>query len=336
MLLFFYDHYKLLTKAKRAAICIRRHRAGTLVSNKFEFLLASVATQVDDTWDYYIENLKTNKRQTFITVMFDGWDSKKKDVLGVTVSFYNPCGRDPHAVCVALGLVPTTSKKSADVAQEVLKVLGRAGIEKDDLLVPVNDTAMAALAVGFALTGVKGTCAMHRVNLVIEHATGRRTRSSQRKITGSFPECKEFRKQAHAFGSYYNNNKKKSTYRKYQEYCTKARLGCKRISLPNATRAAGVSILYQSIVIQRFAFAHYWFHKPETGQMQFTDDQFQLVAELESVLCPMSLLIKKVQSNQFCAIAYSFMRMFQLPSIRCLSSADHMECCKCKLGGPGR
>jgi hypothetical protein len=61
---------------------------------------------------------------------------------------------------------------------------------KAKLFLPVSNTATAAVVVGVALTGLKGTCGLHRVNLIIEHATGRRTRSSKKKIIDSFPECK--------------------------------------------------------------------------------------------------------------------------------------------------
>ena len=119
VLLFYHHNYKVMKHAKDYELCVRRYRAGTILNNKFEFLLGSVANQVADIRGYYIDI--SDKRQGFITVMFDGWDSKKKDLLGVTVSCYNPVTQEP--LRVALGLVPTKSKKSADVATEVLAVL---------------------------------------------------------------------------------------------------------------------------------------------------------------------------------------------------------------------
>jgi hypothetical protein len=127
------------------------------------------------------------------------------------VAFYNPL--TTQFVRVALGLAESDSKKANVCNDLILILLEKAGIEKGDLYVPVNDTAAAAVKVGEYLTGIKGTCAFHRANLIMEHATGHHTCKKYGEIWDSFPECEAIGKATYELRSYYMNNKKKSIFK---------------------------------------------------------------------------------------------------------------------------
>jgi hypothetical protein len=82
----------------------------------------------------YVERLVVNSRlwfqkQTktekvpFITVAHDGWDSKDKDMLGVSIHLINVVLA--KKVTIAVGLQQLCSKKSVDVAEHILTILQR-------------------------------------------------------------------------------------------------------------------------------------------------------------------------------------------------------------------
>jgi hypothetical protein len=194
-----------------------------------------------------------------------------------------------------------------------LELISTAGIEKQDLYLPVNDTATAAVAVGVGvhLTGEKGTCAMHRNNLIIEHATGHHTRKSKGTVWDtSIEECKAIRKNAYEFGSY-NHNNKKYTWRTLELWCIANCKHCKRIALPASTRAAGGCLLYQTILTQKILFGEYWRATgKKDGKKELTNEDFIQIAELEAVLYPLSVLVKRVQTDDPGSMSYSFLHFF--------------------------
>ncbi|TAF12562.1 MAG: hypothetical protein EAZ74_06985, partial [Alphaproteobacteria bacterium] len=116
ILLFFKRNYKILKEATDDQLVVSRYKVGNLLDKRFEFLLSCVSNQVADVRSYFIS--RTNKRQKFITVMFDGWDSKRKDLIGCTVAFYNPL--TTQFVRVALGLAQAESKKSNACGDQIL------------------------------------------------------------------------------------------------------------------------------------------------------------------------------------------------------------------------
>jgi hAT family C-terminal dimerisation region len=191
--------------------------------------------------------------------------------------------------------------------------LGNAGIEKEDLYIPVNDTATAAVAVGKYLTDTKGTCAFHRANLIMEHATGHRTRKSGGEIIDSFPECENIRKKAYDCASYLNNKRKKKIYRDLEIWCKGKRCGCRRILLPNSTRAGGMTLMYSSLVSMKFVLRNYW-HKtpsePARKAVELEEEDFEIIAELESVLFPLYVLILNVQTDTPGSMCYAYMHVF--------------------------
>jgi hypothetical protein len=59
----------------------------------------------------------------FITVGHDGWDSKDKDMLGVSLHLVDM--EKGKKVTIAVGLQQLHSKKAVDVSDHVLKILER-------------------------------------------------------------------------------------------------------------------------------------------------------------------------------------------------------------------
>lgn len=80
-----------------------------------------VTNSIAQSRKYYIE--QTGKKIPFLSIGHDGWDSKRRDILGVTVHFVHPI----HWVTITLpvGLKYLTSKKSVDMAEQINKVLSR-------------------------------------------------------------------------------------------------------------------------------------------------------------------------------------------------------------------
>jgi hypothetical protein len=306
VLLYQHRFMNVLKNVKETDLLVGRFKAVRIMTDTFEFLLAAVDRNVTETRDYW--KTYTGSRQKFVTVCFDGWDSKRKDLVGVTVDFYNPV--NSRILKVGVGLMATQSKKANDVASDILQCLERVGIEKEDLYRTVNDTTNSAIKTGWNLTGKKGTCAMHRTNLIIEHATGRKTRKQGKKVTDEFNECEEIRKETFEFGSYYNNNRRKQVYLALQRWCAERKISVCRIALPNATRAAGTALMYRSIIRQRWVFREYWHATRDPGRKKLTDSGFKVIAQLESVLYPVSNLVKQVQTDSFGSMSYTFLHVF--------------------------
>jgi hypothetical protein len=82
-----------------------------------------------------------------------------------------------------------------------------------------------------------------------------------------------------------------------------------KIIVPNDTRAAGVVLMYQSLLRSRFNLKKFYGDYPDATQV--SDDMFGKIAELEAVLYPLSVLIKLIQTDKFGSLSYSFVLCFR-------------------------
>ena len=160
-------------------IVMKKYAFTKFRKQQYETLLAAVSMYVSETRAYWEKWL--GKRMAFINVAHDVWDSKMKDVLGVSVFFYNPVRHEFYSL--PLGLTPVEDKKSDPTALQTMDLLRVAGIEEEDLYMPVNDTTNSAVKTGRVLTGEDGSCAMHQVQLCFVHATGKVQRKKNNRFS---------------------------------------------------------------------------------------------------------------------------------------------------------
>jgi hypothetical protein len=175
---------------------------------QFETLLAAIEMYVYQARGAYHQLLK--KRVPFVSVGHDIWDSKQKEVLGVTIFFYDPICKEnfriPH------GLETCSDKKADATVEQAMDLLLLAGVEPADVFKAANDTTNTALKVCRMLTVGKenGTCAMHEVQLALVHAIGAKTRTKQNKVVDSFEEAQVLHKKSIQAAGYLQNKKDKN------------------------------------------------------------------------------------------------------------------------------
>jgi hypothetical protein len=86
-----------------------------------------------------------------------------------------------------------------------------------------------------------------------------------------------------------------------------------RLFIPNSTRAGGVALHYESMIKSRWNLYQYWHQHQQAAALE--DGQFWTMSQLYSVLYPLLVLTKNVQSDRFGAISYSiffFVRAYVL------------------------
>jgi len=150
---------------------------------------------------------------------------------------------------------------------------------------------------------------MHTIQLIIEHSTGRRTRKKKKLTVDDFPECEAVRKVAKEGASYMINKKAKGIWKKYAAQMKELKRHQVKLIVPNDTRAAGVVLMYQSLIQSRFNLMKFYSDHP--GSMVISNNAFVNIAELEAVLYALSVLIKLIQTDMFGSIAYSFVLCFR-------------------------
>ena len=275
----------------------------------YSTLLGAVDFYASIAREYWKKHLK--KEVPFISVAHDIWDSTKKEVLGVSIYFYCPTRAERFKV--PIGLAVASSKSSDEVANQTMRMLAAVGVQEADIYKAVNGTTNSAVAVGRLLSGENGTCAMHQANLIIGHATGRLVRKVSRRVVDSFPEAESLRKASEAAAGYLMNKKAKNRFLAYQQLMADKGRSAIRLAIPNSTRAGGVALHYESMIKSRWNLYQYWHSHPQATAIE--DGQFWTMSQLCSVLYPLLILTKNVQSDRFGAISYStffFVRAYVL------------------------
>jgi hypothetical protein len=272
---------------------------------QYERLLAMTAFYLSAAKESY-EKLM-GKPVPFVTLQHDIWDSDDNEVLGLTLVFY--CPKYRYQCRIPIAMVRVISKVAVATVEQTIEALKSVGIGQLDIYRSVNDTTNVAVRVGFLLSGNKGTCNMHTIQLVIEHCTGRRMRKLNKQIIDSFPECEALRKGAKEAASYLVNKKKKSVWKSYAKLMRDEKFHFVKLIVPNDTRAAGVVLMYQSLLRSRFNLKKFYDDYPES--VKCTDEMYEKIAEIEAILYPLSVLIKLVQTNKFGSLSYSFVLCFR-------------------------
>jgi hAT family C-terminal dimerisation region len=269
-------------------------------------LLAAISMYVEATRISYKNILK--KRIPFIVVSHDIWDSKAKEVLGVSIFFYSPAWQ--RNFCIPIGLEVVEDKTSDGTAAKTIELLELVGVEPDDIFRGTNDTTNSALKTSRILAhGEEGTCAMHETQLAFDHAIGRKTRSKNNVIVDSFPECEAVRLKSLAAAGWLMDKKSKSRYLHYLKLMAQAARQCIKIRIPNKTRAAGTQLHYGDMIRSRWNLNLFWFSNKKAKNVP--DDVFNQMAQFESILHPITTLIYAVQSDRPGSLAYTFIHVFR-------------------------
>eukprot|EP00171_Calliarthron_tuberculosum_P005324 IDg5324t1 len=165
-----------------------------------------------------------------------------------------------------------------------------------------------ALNVGEILVGEKGTCAMHQVDLVMEHATGIVTRRQRNEVVDAFEACEVVRKKVHKTARWLIENKSKKRFAMYHDCCLEYGRHALKIPVPNSTRVAGTWLMYNGIVRARWNLKRFWYDS--TSDPSLSNKTLIVVAELEAVLFLVARFSRLVQTEKQCLLSYSFLHIF--------------------------
>ena len=122
-----------------------------LQEQSFGYMIPCLSSMVNSIRKWFTS--KTGHPWKFISVRQDIWDSKRHELLDISLMFIHPETFDHSKV--SAGLVHITGKKATDIAHDTLTVLKRFGITQEDLFRPVNDTMASALLVGRLIVGLQ-------------------------------------------------------------------------------------------------------------------------------------------------------------------------------------
>jgi hypothetical protein len=221
-----------------------RYKFQSLRKAKFESLIAAVSWRVSVTRHHWAKII--GHSIPFIILCQDISESKKKEVLRVTIMFFDPMSGIYEKVPIGLEL--TDSKKSVELSEQILEILDTCGVQQNNLYKSANDTTNSSVKVGFLLTGEKGTCAMHTTSLLIGHATRILQRKGSGKVIDSFDRLQDLFKEVLEAASWLNNKKAKGRYLKYAKLMNQlGRKARKLVVMPNSTRVAGIILHLQSL-----------------------------------------------------------------------------------------
>ncbi len=160
------NHSTLLNKNATLNMGPQQYQTIQLLS--FATMVSSISDVIIATCKHY-ENA-TGNQQSFLNVAHDIWDSKNWEILGVTVMFISL--PNWHYLQLPVGLLPAVGKNATDCTAQIQTIISCYGVSQKDIFSSINDTTNLAVKTGENVSGKKGSCGMHLVDLSMEHATG--------------------------------------------------------------------------------------------------------------------------------------------------------------------
>lgn len=150
---------------------------------------------------------------------------------------------------------------------------------------------------------------MHMVNLVVDHATGKRTRSANREVVDSFEECESLRRKTAATFGYIYSKQAKQRAINYQTRNSAIGQSTIRLGVDNDTRIAGTRRMYQHALRSRYTLPVYFSQESTAIQAKYslTDSDFEKIAEFEAVISPICDLAFSLQKDSRPTGSSSFM-----------------------------
>lgn len=143
---------------------------------------------------------------------------------------------------------------------------------------------------------------MHKGSLAINHASGFLTRSRNRKVTDSFPECVEFRNLVRSMAHYICDNKAKDRFKRYSDVVKKKHgYECIVLPIPNKTRTNGVFLMYEAVLRSYRAIQSYSLLSSDTDfrNVYLTRDKWIQLAEYTAVYYPVKKFLTTIQTDEF-------------------------------------
>jgi hypothetical protein len=301
---FYFVHFIQARGNELKGICdktMKRRQFAGFKKGLFECLLSAFAMYIWQSREEFYKMLK--KPVPFISIGHDIWDSSQKEVLGVTVFFYDPVVKRCFAFPV--GLKTVLSKKAEPTADQTLLICQTAGMEKSDLFKAANDTTNTALKVGRLLTvsGERGTYGMHegQGQLAFEHATGKKVRKRGNKVVDHFDDFVKLHAKSLKAAKYLMEKKSKGRFLEY--------IKLMKSEGPNSTRLCGTQFHFESMIRARWNLYNYWHKTPKATTVE--NDDFTALADVSAVFPPMKTLIMPVQSDIPGAQSYTFIYFYR-------------------------
>ena len=134
-------HAATLRNIHQSELFMGKAKLTSIRTKSFEKLMAGAKLYGDEVRAYYKDRLR--KTVPWVIVAQDGWDSKRKDLLGVTIFFYHPVRN--LVFRIPIGLIRLEDKKADPTKEDVLRCLSRVGVQHDDIFKAVNDTTNCLL-----------------------------------------------------------------------------------------------------------------------------------------------------------------------------------------------
>lgn len=133
---------------------------------------------------------------------------------------------------IFLGLKPAHSHGAIAAKDTILEGLKPFGIEASDIFLTMSDTASSALKTGRELLEAgyddvvpagsnrsdPGECGMHVMNLIVDHASGKKTRSEKKVIVDEFVPGQTLRDAQIKILSHINSKRQKVKRHSYKKY----------------------------------------------------------------------------------------------------------------------
>eukprot|EP00171_Calliarthron_tuberculosum_P002138 IDg2138t1 len=157
--------------------------------------------------NYVLCNAKLSSLLTGDDCLWVSRSSQQRALRSMSDSLVHPTRRKWFKIPIAL--MHITDKKAIPTVDDIMGVMARVGVKKDDFFKAVNDTTNVAVKVGRLLADEDGTCHMHQVDLVMEHATGIGYTEEGQGSGGRLSECELVRTTCHKSASYIMEKKSK-------------------------------------------------------------------------------------------------------------------------------
>ena len=276
----------------------------------FEEFISAVNASVAESRAYYFK--ATGKRVRFVNYAHDNWSGKYKEKLGVSVMFHNPVRQETYSIAIGLCHCPNHSAVATVAAIRTCTNL--YGINDQDMGDGQNDNAAPAAATTNIISGDSDGCHMHRLELMMEHALGIKTRSSNGQIVDSNQDAERVRMYVNSFIQLIMDGRSKH-FKEHVELMRSQGRNCIVFKVPSATRVSGVHSMYQCMVKSRWNLEYLYRSEGRPKWVDkgvLTNDQFKEIAQMESVLSHAAGLSMLVQADQWGSLAHTTLRSLRV------------------------
>ena len=153
---------------------------------------------------------------------------------------------------------------------------------------------------------------MHMANLVADHASGKRTRSENKTIVDSFPECENIRLRIHKLAGYVFSKRAKQRQITYKHRNALVNYKTIRIALDNDTRISRTVLMYQSALRSMYTLTVYFNQESAANRsVMLTPDEWNLLSGFEAAMRPICNLSFETQVDSQLTAGSSLLRVLK-------------------------